>query len=359
MPTKKTSSKLTEKQLQSVDKANMKKRIAELCDQFETEYEVLHAKNKIKKSSVTAVVISGLGGSAIGGDLVRTYLGGEVTVPILVNRNYTLPEFVGKNTLVVISSYSGNTEETLSVYHEAIKRGAKIACVTSGGQVEKLANKHGHFTVKIPGGSPPRAALGLSFTALIRIFTEFAFCKSKLNEIQETAAVLRGLSFVYSDPQNPKNIALKLANLMKGTLPVIYTSDDYTAAIGVRWKGQICENAKMLAYSNVFPELNHNELVGWKENKDILKKCTVVMIHDETDHPRTSYRMDVTEGLIGKLAANIIHVSSVDAGLMARLFSLIILGDWVSYYLAILNKVDPSPVTAIDYLKKSLEGYKG
>ncbi len=349
---------ISEKTIRAVDKSQMHLRIQNLYEQFETAFTILNAKSKISKSKVKSIVVTGLGGSAIGGDLVRTYVSGECAVPILVNRNYTLPAFVNASTLVVISSYSGNTEETLSAYHDAIKRHAQIFCITSGGKVEELALKHKHYTVKIPSGAPPRTAIGYSLVPMLQTLAKFGFIGDKQQEIAETARYLKEKSLAYANFKDKQNLAVQLAKKCFGKLPIIYTSDDFTSAVGVRWKGQICENAKMLAYSNVFPELNHNELVGWNQYKDLLKKTTVIMLHDKSDHPRTAFRMRVTKSIIKKYASDVIDVESEGKSLLTRLFSLILLGDWVSYYLSILNGVDATPVKAIDFLKESLSTFK-
>jgi len=350
---------ISEKTIRAVDKSQMNLRILNLYEQFETQFSILNEKSKISKSKVKSIVVTGLGGSAIGGDLVRAYLSGECSVPILVNRNYTLPAFVDASTLVIVSSYSGNTEETLSAYQDAIQRKAQIFCITSGGTVEALALKHKHYTVKIPAGAPPRTAIGYSLVPMLQTLAKFGFIGDKGKDIAETARYLKEKSLAYSNFKDKQNLAVSIAKKCFGKLPLIYTSDDFTSAVGVRWKGQICENAKMLAYSNVFPELNHNELVGWNQYRDLLKQTAVIMLHDKSDHPRTAFRMSITKSLIKKYTSAIIDVESEGNSLLTRLFSLILLGDWVSYYLSILNGVDATPVKAIDFLKESLSQFNG
>lgn len=350
---------LSQSAIETFDPQEMRLKIQNIYTQFETEFDTLNPSSTINPAQIQNIVITGLGGSAIGGDLVRTYLSGECKIPVLVNRNYTLPQFVGPSTLVIASSYSGNTEETISAYKDAIKRKAKVFCITSGGEVEKMALKQKHYTVKIPPGYPPRTALGFSFSALLTTLAKFGFIKSKAKDLKETASYLKEKSAFYANFKAKGNLAVELAKKSVGKLPLIYTSDDYTSVVGVRWKGQICENAKVLAYSNVFPELNHNELVGWKLNKDLLKQTHVIILHDKTDHNRTQFRMQVTAGIAKKYTKSISEVQSEGNSLLTRLFSLILLGDWTSYYLAFFNQVDPTPVEAIDYLKKALSEYKG
>ncbi len=309
---------------------------------------------KINTKKVQHIVVSGLGGSAIGGDLIRAYFAGKCDVPVIVNRHYYFPEYVGKNSLVIISSYSGNTEETTASYKDAVKRKAKIFCITSGGEVERMAKKYKHPYIKIPGGLPPRAALGYSFFTMLIALSKLGFIKDQKKEIKETLGVLNELSARYSNHDASDNRALTLAKTLRGKLPLIYSAADKFDTVNTRWRGQITENAKTLAFGHVFPELNHNEIVGWEVLKDTMKNIHVVILRDKEDYKRIQLRMDVTKGIIGDLADGITEVYSEGKSLLARTFSLLYLADWVSFYLAILNGVDPSPVKKIDYLKEEL-----
>lgn len=312
------------------------------------------AKIKIKRKNIAHIVISGLGGSAIGGDLIRAYFADKCDVPVIVNRHYYFPDYVGKNSLVIISSYSGNTEETTASYKDAIKRKAKIFCITSGGEVEKMAKKYKHPYIKIPGGFPPRAALGYSFFPMLIALSKLGFIKNQKKEIKETLLLLHELSSRYSNHNAHDNLALNLAKTIHGKLPVIYSGADKFDTVNTRWRGQITENAKTLAFGHVFPELNHNEIVGWEVLKDIMKKIHVIILRDREDFKRIQLRMDVTKGSIGEFADGITEVYSEGKSLLARMFSLLYLADWLSFYLAMLNGVDPSPVKKIDFLKEEL-----
>lgn len=306
------------------------------------------------KGKPSAVVVSGLGGSAIGGDLLRSYLSDQLEVPFLINRHYTLPRFVGPSTLVVISSYSGGTEETLASYHEAMKRKAQVICFSSGGEIAALARKNRQTLVTLPKGYPPRAALGYSFFPMLLALARYRVIPSQDAAVRETVALLKKLSVRYR-LTGQKNAALELARQLYNKVPVIYSSTERTDAVNLRWRGQIAENAKTLAFGNVFPEMNHNELVGWKVLRRAMEEMAVVYLHDREDHPRVTLRMDVARGIIGEFAARIIDVKSEGKSRLARTFSLIHLGDWTSFYLAMLNGVDPTPVHVIDYLKRRLE----
>jgi glucose/mannose-6-phosphate isomerase len=314
--------------------------------------------SKIKTARINNVIINGLGGSAIGGDLLRSYTASEIKVPIYINRNYTLPAFAKRDTLAIISSYSGNTEETVAAFKEALARKCQIVCITSGGTVEKIAKKNGCLLIKIPGGLQPRCALGYSFFTLLILFTKLKFISDKAEEINDVIINLEQALTEYTNVVFAENESLRMAAVLKDKLPIIYSSADVLDIVNLRWRGQISENAKMLAYGNLFPEMNHNELVGWKLNEDILKKTVVIFLEDENDNVRIKMRMKITEKVFKKYTSIILHLNSDCKTGLGRIFDLIYLGDWVSYYLAILNEVNPTPVDAISYLKKQLEKVK-
>ncbi|HWQ80799.1 MAG TPA: bifunctional phosphoglucose/phosphomannose isomerase [Ignavibacteria bacterium] len=314
-----------------------------------------NAKLKNKYKGIRNIIINGLGGSAIGGDILRSYTAGEMEIPVAVNRNYSLPAYAGKNTLAILSSYSGNTEETVSAFNDALKKGCSIICVTSGGTIEKLAAKHKKDVIKIPGGLQPRCALGYSFFSLLILFTKLGFIKDKSDEINDVIINLeQGLS-EYVNPSFEFNEALRIAAALKGRLPVVYSSADVLDAVNLRWRGQISENAKILAYGNLYPEMNHNELVGWELNEDILKNTAVIFLKDSSDNERIKLRMKITEKVFRKRAGIVFDLSSDCRTRLGRIFDLIYLGDWVSYYLSVFNEVDPTPVNAISKLKKELD----
>lgn len=343
--------------INNVDKSNMFEVLKDFHKQVKDALGIAkkYKLNKYSTKGIKNVIISGLGGSAIGGDLFRSYTQYEIKLPVTVNRNYALPKFADSNTLVIISSYSGNTEETVSAYKQAIKKGCKIICITSGGEVKKIAEKNKHNCIIIPGGFQPRCALGYSFFTLLILFMCLGFIKSKNPDIKEILNVLEKESVKFTNFNPDTNQALKIAIDLKGKLPIIYSSADIMDVVNLRWRGQISENSKILAYGNLYPEMNHNELVGWKLNEDIMKKIVVIYLKDLNDNERIKLRMDITSGIIKKYADNIIYLESNCKYKLGRIFDLIYLGDWVSYYLAILNEVDPTPVDVINYLKGNLD----
>jgi glucose/mannose-6-phosphate isomerase len=301
---------------------------------------------------IDAVVLCGLGGSAIGGDLLRSYLADEMKVPFLVNRHYTLPAFVGPRTLVVISSYSGNTEETNAAHRIARKRRARLLCISSNGTTEQLARKAKSGFIKIPGGLPPRAALGYSFFPLLIALQRLGVVRNKRREIRETLALLRTLAQRYAAPEG--NPALDLAAQLKHRVAVLYSGPERFDAVNVRWRGQIAENGKSLAFGHVVPEMNHNELVGWSVLREQMREMQVLLLRDRADHPRVKIRMDISRQILAGYTDHIAEVWSEGHSPLARMFSLIHLGDWVSLYLAVLHQVDPTPVEVITRLKNEL-----
>jgi glucose/mannose-6-phosphate isomerase len=337
------------------DPSNMRRLIAEFPLQAAEAIRIGEKANvKTRAAGLHSIVISGLGGSAIGGDLIRSYLAGEINVPIAVSRHYFLPEYVGAKSLVIISSYSGNTEETVASYEDAIVRKAKILCITSGGKVKAMALNHRHALIEIPGGLPPRAALAYSFFPMLIALSKQGLIKSQKKALKETVSLLHEKSLLYNDPENSVNTAVTVARALQGKLPVVYSSADRFDTVNLRWRGQISENAKTLAYGHVFPELNHNEIVGWECLKDITGRIHILLLRDRDDHPRVQQRMQITKGIIGHIPDGVTEVYSEGITLLARLFSLVYLGDWTSYYLAMLNGVDPTPVKKIDFLKNEL-----
>ncbi len=308
------------------------------------------------KRSYKNIVCTGLGGSAIGADLARSYIAEDAQIPVLVNRNYTLPNFVTKDTLVIVSSYSGNTEETLSAYREAVSRGSNIIVITSGGKLEKAAKEDDLPCLVIPGGFPPRCALGYSFFPLLTILAKIDIIRDQAAFIDDAIHNLRKLkdSKIGYKVMRKDNPAKIMAAEIFGKLPVIYASQDHIDAVVTRWRGQLAENSKTLSSGHLFPEMNHNEIVGWENPKEVLKECVAIILRDAADHPRISKRMDATRDLLKRDKVKVLEVSSSGKELLARIFSLVYIGDFVSFYLAILNGIDPTPVEKITMIKKKL-----
>lgn len=348
-------SRLDNLALAGADPSGMGKWIAGLPEQCEEAYRIGQAAPLPKVTGIRQVVVCGIGGSAIGADLLRGFAEREIAVPFLVNRAYHLPAFVGRDTLVIASSYSGNTEETLSAYAEARQRGAVMMAIASGGELERRAAADAIPFCRIPGGYSPRAALGYSFTPLLAIFSRLGLIRDRSADLAEAVRVMQEMrSGLLPETPAAQNPAKQLAERLYGRLPFFYGASPWSAVVAYRWKGQFNENAKNLSHSNAFPELNHNETVGWEFPTSLTTQTEVVLLRDREDHPKVQKRFEVTADIMRPHVSGITQVWSTGESVLARLFSLIYHGDFTSYYVALLNGVDPTPVKVIDHLKGEL-----
>lgn len=308
---------------------------------------------RVPRVDVRSVILTGLGGSAAGGDFVKALFDAYGSVPFVVNRDYHLPAWAGESTLVIGSSYSGNTEETLSAYADAQAVNAKRLVVTSGGKLADAASSEGTAVIRIPGGQPPRTALGFMLIPVIQA------CESLgLIPAQDYAAAFSLLDRCVSDwgVETPldRNPAKKLALELKGAVSVLYGLGSWQAIVANRWKGQINENAKNMTFANAFPELNHNEILGWvKANEQGVGRWVCVVLEDGTESAKMQARRDVTSRLIADVATTH-RVQAKGTSLLERMLSLVLLGDFVSLYLAALNGVDPENIDSINVLKDEL-----
>ena len=301
----------------------------------------LKLSNKIFKN----VVISGLGGSGIGGKIVSQLVDNKMSIPVIVNNSYFLPNFVDENSLVIISSYSGNTEETLFAMKEAIKKGAEIGCVTSGGEVFELAKKHNLNHIIVPKGNPPRAMLTYSLVQLFFILENYGLISNTFkNEIETSIELLN------KDIENIKGDAKNAASKIKNTIPIIYTDSNYEG-VGTRFKQQLNENAKILSFNHVIPEMNHNELVGWAGGSE---KYSVLFLRNESDFERNQVRIESSKKIISKYTSNISEIYSKGNSEIEKTLYLILITDWISVYLADIYKVDSIEVDVIIGLKEEL-----
>jgi len=341
----------------SVDPQSMRMLIESFPEQIETAVANCRNLSLPVLENVRAILITGLGGSAIGGDLVRSIAEAHLEIPVIVNRNYDLPGFVGSSTLVFACSYSGNTEETLSAYKQAKEAKASIVCITSGGRLESLAREDGYGVIAVSGGLPPRAALGHALISLMSAMHAMRLLPVLTESFMETIAVLRKLRDQYGTG-NPEanNPAKKLAQSLKSKIVAVYGSNGIMESAAYRWRSQIAENAKNLALHHVLPEMNHNELVGWLHPKEALLNIGVVFLRDKGDHPQIQRRFELTQSLIAGKSGALHEIWSEGESLLARVLSVVYLGDFVSLYLAYLNNADPTPVEVIDYLKTNLRG---
>ena len=307
--------------------------------------------SKIQVEKIKNIIVTGLGGSAIGGDLLLNYFKEELKVPYVVNRNYELPLFAGENTLVIASSYSGNTEETISALKEAVSRKAQVVCLTTGGEVEKICKKEDIPFFSLQKGFQPRYALWGNFFALLKIVEKLKLTVSQEKIVLSIIELLKSKGEEFSKESNQ---ALDIAESLNGYIPVIYSVSDFTSSVGTRLKGQFNENSKLHAFSNFFPEMNHNEIIGWETVAEKQIKCKAVFIYDESYNSRVKKRFEIVSDLIRQTGTEIITLKSSQADFKLRLMELIFLGDFISYYLAIVRGYDPSTIKNINYLKEKL-----
>lgn len=298
-------------------------------------------------------MLTGLGGSAAGGDFTRAIFEAQGSAPFLVNRDYHLPNYVGLGDVVFATSYSGNTEETLSAYAEAKSSGARIICVTSGGKLAELATADGNALIQIPGGQPPRTALGFMLIPVLVAAERLRLIPAQ--DYEAAFDLLDSLVPKWSvDAEFGSNPAKRLAEELQGKLSVIYGLGSWQAIVANRWKGQINENSKNMTFANAFPELNHNEILGWvKAHEQGVASWVGVVLEDGTESEKMKTRAKVTEKLVGE-TAKFHHVQAQGETLLAKMLSLALLGDFVSLYLAALNEVDPENIDAINVLKSEL-----
>lgn len=298
-------------------------------------------------------MLTGMGGSAAGGDFARALFEAHGSVPFFVNRDYNLPNFVGLGDVVFCASYSGNTEETLSAYQQAKKAGAKIICVTSGGKLAEQAKGDGHSVIIVPGGQPPRTALGYMLIPVL-----VACEKLRLIPAQDYEAAFNLIEDVSKnltvEVGFESNQAKQIAEAMHGGVAVIYGLGSWQGIVANRWKGQMNENAKNLAFPNSFPELNHNEILGWmKAGEQGVSKWVGIVLESGEESEKMKTRAKVTEQLIGK-TAQFFKVTAEGDDLLQKLLSLTFFGDYVSIYLAALNGIDPENIDSINTLKSEL-----
>ena len=291
------------------------------------------------------ILICGLGGSGIGGTIVADIISPKVNIPIASTKDYSIPNFVNEHTLVIANSYSGNTEETLYALEKCQSRGAEIAVITSGGKLKIIAEENNYNHIIIPGNHPPRAMFGYAFTELFFMLNHYGIIDDTFkNDFEKTITLLD------TEKEDIQKQAMKLAKKMYKQTPVIYVANGFEG-VAVRFRQQLNENSKMLAWHNVIPEMNHNELLGWRTNVNDL---AVVYFRNKCDYKRNQIRMDISKKVISKYTENITEVWSKGDTVLANSLYHINLGDWVSWYLSEMNNVDAIEIDVIDFLKGEL-----
>ncbi len=301
-------------------------------------------------NDIENIVVCGLGGSGIGGNLLAELLRSELSVPVLVNKGYSLPAFVGPRSLLILSSYSGNTEETLQLAEQASAKNLLPVCVTSGGKLAAMAAANHWNLITIPSGFPPRACLAYSTTQLFYVLQQAKLIDGSFKD------KLKGAAALLQQQQEPiKQQAEQLAGRLLNKVIIAYAEDKYESTI-LRLKQQINENSKMCCWYNVIPEANHNELVGWRQAVDNL---AVIFFRSEDEFYRNTHRILYKKDLFATISQAVFEVFAKGDNAFEKRFYLIHFGDWLSYYLAVLQKIDPVEVNVITRLKDKLESVSG
>lgn len=324
----------------------MDQMIAGFSKQIRSAIEI-GEKAKLTKASapILNMVVSGLGGSGIGATMVRDLIGEELSIPMIVNKNYDIPAFVDNNTLVVISSYSGNTEETLEALDHAVEKNAKIICISSGGKISDFAQKHGLDLITIKGTDSPRANLSLSLVQILYILNFNGFIADTFRDrLQDVITMLD-----FNDEQIRAK-GKELAESLHDKLPIIYAPSGYEGT-AIRWRQQINENGKMLAWHHVIPEMNHNELVGWRTKDDNL---AVIFFDIDDVYDRIKTRIRINKEITEKYTKHVYEIDAMGSNKFEKTFYLTYLGDWLSFYLSEKRGVDAVEVDVIDFLKGEL-----
>jgi len=338
------------------DPRGMTARLEGIPDQVERALERLAAHPwPAPERPPARLAVGGMGGSAIAADLTRGLYEERLPRPLEVTRGYRWPGWVGADTLALLSSYSGETEETLSLYREAGCRGAARLALTTGGALGALCARDGVFVQPLPPGAPPRAALYASWVALTALVHALGWGADPAPEWREAAALLRGRGgLLGADTPEDANPAKALARELHGRFVLVYAGAGAMAPVALRWKQQLNENAKLLAHSAVVPELDHNEIVGWERPGAPHRDVALVVLHDHEDAAEVRARLELTADYARRQGAAVHEWGTPPGPRLARLAVAVQFGDWLSLYLALLGGADPTAIPSIDEFKRRL-----
>jgi glucose/mannose-6-phosphate isomerase len=325
----------------------MKEWILQFPNHLEESLERYSVPRRKHKRNIRAILLCGMGGSAFGGKLVKHYVDHQLAVPFDIRQDYTLPAYVNEETLVIASSYSGDTEETLACVKEAIERGAAVVGITSGGKLKAMLSELDLPYYALPSGFAPRAAVGYSISALLSLLTHWDFLSNKWHEeVIQAIHILRQEDFQTRGQQ--------VASRLHGHLPVLYATT-LMEPLAIRLRQQLNENSKHLCWHHTIPELNHNEIVGWENPRCLFPNLCVLFFHCPHDLERNRVRLRLTAERIEKQGVPVMHLQLPSYPLLTYMLLLLHWVDWISYELALLNQVDPLPVKVIDHFKAQLK----
>ncbi|MGQ9585754.1 MAG: bifunctional phosphoglucose/phosphomannose isomerase [Anaerolineae bacterium] len=341
--------------MQRLDPEGMLEHIRELPAQCRTAWKDLAGWQLPEgHRSAKALVVAGMGGSAIGGDLLRTWAEPLSPVPILVCRDYRLPHWVGPSTLVVASSYSGGTEETLAAFQDALTRGAFAMALTTGGELGSAAEAAGVPCVRIRYRSAPRAALGVSFVSLLRIAHQAGLVPDPERDLDEGVAEMERLrAEIGEEVPEAHNPAKRLAQELYGR-PVVVYGAEHLREVARRWKGQVNENAKAWAFYEEIPEMNHNAVMAYESQPTVNRTFGVIFLTSPENHPRNQIRFRATADLLRRYGVAYHQVEARGKSRLAQMLTALFYGDYLSFYLAMLYGKDPTHIGTIQYIKQVL-----
>ena len=327
----------------------MKKLIAGFGNQLRHALEIgASARLQVSTKDIRNVMITGLGGSGIGGTMVSELVAKECIVPISSNKGYDLPEYINENSLVICSSFSGNTEETLEAFEKALAKSAEVVCVTSGGKLLELAIANNLNYIQLPTAESPRTMMGYSITQLLHFLNHYGLISDSFKaDLNNTATLIDNLQTeIQADAE-------RISDHIEGKMPIIYACDGYEG-MAVRFRQQINENAKMLCWHHIVPEMNHNELVGWR-NKD--ENLAVIFFRNDTDYTRNQKRLEINKEVVSKYTSSVMEYWSKGESMIEKTFYLVNVGDHVSYILSKRNGVVAEEIEVINNLKGALSNF--
>jgi len=342
--------------ISKIDKSKMLDAVASFPEQIRETKNIVNSVLFDGFLKINNIVISGMGASGISGDILQNLLKDRVDIPIFLNSQYYLPKWVDKNTLLISQSYSGDTEETLSTFKSGSQKRCKIIGISSGGKLQEYCEKRQIPHVKIPSGSPPRAATGYILFSSIHALKKIGILKDDFEpEIEDAASVVEEIrNRNKKDIPEKDNLSKQLARKIFNTIPQVYGFDFY-APIAKRWCTQFNENSKVICRYDEVPECNHNDIVGWSMNPEVSKNFTCIMFRDsENESVFISKRLSFMKKLFEEVAKNVIEIQVQGKKRLAKMMYAMYIGDFTSCYLAILRNIDPTPVDAITELKNEL-----
>jgi glucose/mannose-6-phosphate isomerase len=354
-------------EIQRIDKSNMLQaceKTPSYCRDAIQLAEKIRLPNKIKASrefiinyeKPSNIVVAGMGGSAIGGELLKDWLRDRAQIPIEVSREYTLPAYVDDRSLVIAVSYSGETEETLGAFVDAIRRRSMVVAISSGGHLQKFSQDLKIPHMKIPDGFPaPRAAISYTFFPLLVLMEKLHVIDHIDLEIKETLSILQKISDENAlNIPTQKNKAKRLALEIGNTIPLVCGFGQYNS-VARRLKCQFNENSKIPSRFEAFSELNHNEIVGWEGPETMTGNLSAILLRDPDEPPEITRRIEITRKIASEKFNKILEIQAIGQERLPRMMSAMHLGDFVSIYLALAKNIDPTPTRNIDYLKQELK----